>query len=131
MGSKQIGQVVHVTYEQDESGAWIAEVREQPSCHTHGRSIGQARARIREAMQLFDELDGAEVVDEIKLPAVVKRALKVAKAAREKAEAEAQRAASVTAQAVRALAESGVSVRDAADMLGVSHQRVHQILHSR
>ena len=126
MGAKRL---VHVTYEQDESGAWIAEVREQRECHTYGRSIAQAKERIREAMQLFDQLDGAEVVDEVVLPAPVKKAVKLAKAARERAAGEAAKANDATTRAVKALAKKGVSVRDAADMLNLSHQRVHQILH--
>lgn len=130
MGTKRKLNVT-VDIEQDESGAWIAEVRELSSCHTHGRSITQAKERITEAMQLFDELDEADVTYNVKLPAAAKKAVQAAVAIRTKAEKVQAEALKATAAAAEALTRSGVSVRDAAMMLGVSHQRVHQILHER
>src|SRR5687767_2512437 len=42
-----------VTYERDPAGWWVAAVREVPGCHTQGRTLAQARRRIREALGLF------------------------------------------------------------------------------
>lgn len=127
-----IGQIT-VDIRQDETGAWIAQVRELPSCHTYGRSIAQAKERIREAMQLFEEELGRdpEVSFAVKLPRGVKAALRAAQVARERAEREASRASDATAAAVRELTATGVSMRDAADLIGVSSARVHQIVHGR
>ena len=36
-----------VVYERDESGSWIAEVPSVPGCHSYGRTIEQARGRVR------------------------------------------------------------------------------------
>ena len=59
----------HVAYERDESGWWVATVREIRGCHTQGRTVGETRRRIREAMQLFvDSLRGVKIVEDIKLP---------------------------------------------------------------
>ncbi len=44
-----------VVYELDESGQWIATVPRVKGCHTYGRSLSEARARIREALGLFVE----------------------------------------------------------------------------
>ena len=45
--------VYHVAYERDESGRWVASVRGVRGCHTQGRTVDEARRRIREAMELF------------------------------------------------------------------------------
>jgi predicted RNase H-like HicB family nuclease len=51
-----------VKIERDESGAWIARVPEVPGCHTYGRSLRQAKHRIREALSLWvDDADRAEL----------------------------------------------------------------------
>jgi predicted RNase H-like HicB family nuclease len=58
----------HVGYERDESGWWVATVREIRGCYTQGRTVGEARRRIREAMRLFiDSLRGVKIVEDIKL----------------------------------------------------------------
>ena len=50
-----------VRYERDEGGWWVATVPRIRGCHTQGRTLDQARRRIREAMALF--IDNAERVD--------------------------------------------------------------------
>jgi len=42
-----------VAYERDESGWWVATVRGVRGCHTQGRTVDEARRRIREALELF------------------------------------------------------------------------------
>ncbi len=42
-----------VVYERDEDGWWLAYVPAIPGCHTQGRTIDQARRRIREALSLW------------------------------------------------------------------------------
>ncbi len=59
----------HVAYDRDESGFWVASVRELPGCHTQARTLDQAIRRIREAMELFiDNAPAATIVDEMKSP---------------------------------------------------------------
>ena len=63
-----------VVYELDESGRWIATVRSIKGCHTYGRSIRQARDRIREALALLVRgAARARLVDDVRLPAEVRR----------------------------------------------------------
>jgi transposase-like protein len=50
--------------------------------------------------------------------------------ARDDAERAGSKAQEATIEAARRLAEMGVSRRDAADLLGISHQRVQQLLAS-
>jgi predicted RNase H-like HicB family nuclease len=63
----------HVAYDRDESGWWVASVREVRGCHTQGRTVDEARRRIRKAMELFvDDARSAKLVDNVKLPAPLK-----------------------------------------------------------
>jgi predicted RNase H-like HicB family nuclease len=65
-----------VTYERDESGWWVATVRGVRGCHTQGRTVDEARRRIREALGLFaDDARRVSVVDEVKLPTAAARAI--------------------------------------------------------
>lgn len=124
-----------VRYDRDrESGWWVAQVREVPSAITQGRTIAEARRRIREALALaLDDdaaVENARLVDEVRLPADARRALARARADRKKMEVEARRAQATTAAAVRTLIKSfGLSVRDTGELLGISHQRVQQLVH--
>ena len=57
----------HVAYERDDSGWWVALIREVRGCHSQGRTIDEARRRVREALGLFIEDDAvsAEFVDDL------------------------------------------------------------------
>jgi predicted RNase H-like HicB family nuclease len=124
----------HVAYERDESGWWVASVRELRGCHTQGRTVDEARRRIREAMGLFvTNPRAAKIVDDIKLPASAKKAISAYAKLRKKADDENRRAAAAARRAVRVLrgGRLKMSARDAAEFLGLSHQRIHQLAHER
>jgi predicted RNase H-like HicB family nuclease len=116
-----------VVYELDESGHWIATVPRVRGCHTYGRSLSEARARIREALGLFvADAARARLHDEVRLPADMRRLVVRFRTARERAERERRQADA----AARRLAQR-LSRRDAAELLDISHQRVHQIAAQR
>ncbi len=120
-----------VTYERDEGGWWIAELRGVPGVNSDGRTVADARRRVREALSLAigdEAAERAELVDDVRLPANVKRAVRRAVATRARAEKLQAAAQSATRALVKDLTRRyGLSVRDAADLLGVSHQRVQQL----
>lgn len=134
MKAKDLRRVLayHVTYQREESGWWVASVREVHGCHTQGRTVDEARRRIREAMDLFvDGARSAKLIDDVKLPATAAKAIRLYTTLRKRADREDRRAALAARRAVRPL-RSGklkMSARDAARLLGVSHQRVHQLVH--
>jgi predicted RNase H-like HicB family nuclease len=59
--------ICHVAYERDDSGWWVASIREVRGCHSQGRTIDEARRRVREALGLFieDDAESAEFVDDL------------------------------------------------------------------
>jgi predicted RNase H-like HicB family nuclease len=119
-----------VTYQRDESNWWVARIKSIPGCHTQGRTIDQARRRIREALGLFiDDSDAVELKDDVILPKTAKRLLEQVKENRKRAEKESTQLQQSTAEAARMLTqEIGISMRDTGELLGLSHQRIHQIL---
>jgi predicted RNase H-like HicB family nuclease len=124
-----------VTYERDEGGWWIAELRGVPGVNSDGRTVADARRRVREALSLVvgeAAAERANLVDDVKLPADVKRAVRRAVATRTRADKLQAAAQDATRALVKELTRRyGLSVRDAADLLGVSHQRVQQIKAAR
>src|SRR3990167_8666991 len=122
----------HGTYARDESGWWVASIREVRGCHTQGRTVDEARRRIREALALFvDDAASAKLIDNVKLPATAVKAIRAYATLRKRADQEDRRAALAARRAVRLLrgGKLKMSARDAARLLGVSHQRVHQLAH--
>jgi len=120
-----------VTYERDEGGWWIAELHGVLGVNSDGRTVADARRRVREALSLAigdDAAERAELVDDVKLPATLKRAVRRAVATRTKADKLQAAAQEATRTLVKELTRRyGLSVRDAAELLGVSHQRVQQL----
>jgi predicted RNase H-like HicB family nuclease len=123
----------HATCELDQSGVWLAEVEEIPEVHTYGRTLGKARQYLTDALALWLNESVETLKERIEYrPAALDPALlnKVheALAAREIAEGAVSTASDLMTAAAQALtADAKLSMRDAAELLGISHQRVQQL----
>jgi len=119
-----------VVIERDESGAWIARVPSVRGCHSYGRTLDGARRRLREALGLWvDDADTAELVEQIRLPAHMRTVISRSREARRHAKRERERAQRAMKAAAEALVDdAGLGLRDAGELLEISHQRVQQLV---
>jgi predicted RNase H-like HicB family nuclease len=117
----------------DGGAAWIVELAEEPRCHTFGRTLRAARRNIREAAAAWYEVDPSqvEVHDDVRLPPPASRALDRSRTLRDREHKAHEQARAATAAAVAALRDVGLSERDTGTLLGLSHQRVHQLAADR
>ncbi|MFN8037190.1 MAG: type II toxin-antitoxin system HicB family antitoxin [Acidimicrobiia bacterium] len=119
-------------YERDpESDAWLVSIKGIDGCHTYGRSLRQAEDRIREALALWLDRDPDGLTITPQWPPELASVASEATQARSAASDAARRATTTMAKAAQRLDHMGLSRRDAADILGISHQRVQQLLVSR
>lgn len=116
--------------ERGKDGRWTVELEEEPRVHTWGKTVNQALTRMHEAAALWFNTD-EDQIDLIVRPVLSKttgRTVEAARAARDQARDADRRAIEQTRKAAAALTSRGISMRDAAAILGISHQRVHQLL---
>ena len=116
-------------YERDpESYAWLVHIKGVAGCQTYGRSLRQAEDRIREALALWLDRGADDLTITPEWPSDLASVASEATHARSTAAEAAERATSSMIKAAKHLDRMGLSRRDAADILGVSHQRVQQLL---
>jgi predicted RNase H-like HicB family nuclease len=121
-----------VVYQRDETGWWVAQVKEVPAAITQGRTVAEARRRIREALAAALDSDSAarraSLVDDVRLPRDASRALDALALSRARLERERHLVAKALDEATHQLIDRfGLSVRDAGELLGFSHQRIQQL----
>lgn len=114
-------------YQRQEDLLWRAFVEESPDIHAAGRSLTAVQEQLRSAIVEKGHRD-SEIVDLIELPESSRSAVAEATRTRADAAALAERAAELTRDAARALVADGLSLRDIAAVLGLSHTRVQQLL---
>jgi predicted RNase H-like HicB family nuclease len=118
-----------VLYEIDESGWWVASVPSVQGCQTQGRSIDEAKARIREALSLFlDDADKVQLKDKVQLPAGARQLIRIRDRKQRELETHSRQAQQATKTAIDKLQKSfHLGVRDIGRLLNLSYQRVQQI----
>lgn len=118
-----------VIYKLDKGGQWTAWVRGMRRCKGRGKTLRQARKRLRACLGRFDEEPHrADLVEDVKLPGSARALVVRHWAARRRARREEARAQAAARQAVQALLGLRLSVRDAADLLGVTYPKAQQML---
>ena len=123
-----------VVFEKDDNNRWFVRCPDLPGAHSHGRTLASARANIREAIALVLDLDDDsdfDLSEVVRLPdpnlqRLVDRARELRDSA---AEAEEEsRLATIEAVVESTGSSASLSLRDLADLLGLSHQRVQQLM---
>lgn len=120
-----------VVLEPVEDGYWMASVPAVQGCRTQGKSVAQARRRIRDALSLFvDDAEKAELDFDMELPKALRKEVQAYhdKMDAAKRAQDAANDAGITI-ARRVSGQYHMTVRETAAVLGVSHQLVHQRLH--
>ena len=121
-----------VIYKLDEAGEWTARVRGLRRCQGRGRTLRQARKRLRAALGRFDdEPHRADLLEDVKLPPPARALLVRHWAARRRARSEEARAQAAARQAAQALLGLRLSARDAADLLGLPYPKAQQMLRAK
>lgn len=116
-------------YERDrDDDAWNVHIKGLDGCQTYGRSLRQAQARIREALAVWLDREPDTLAIRHELPPPVASIADSVATARRQAQDAGSKAQRATVEAVRRLTDLGLSRRDAAELLGLSHQRVQQVL---
>ena len=113
---------------------WALDVEGVPGAHTQVRRIDQAEEMAREAIAGVLDVAPASfsIVVAPEVPAAVRTMVDEATKARFDAAQAQDAAAQLTRDAAWRLVQEGLTVRDAGALLGVSHQRIAQLVrHSR
>lgn len=112
------------------SNWWVIEVPSVPGVITQARRIDQVEEMARDALGLFLDVDpaGLEVQVDLELPEAWARVVDDARQARVASEKADRAAADAVRRAARELTSAGLSMRDVGSIMGVSHQRVAQLV---
>jgi predicted RNase H-like HicB family nuclease len=118
-------------YEHDaQEDVWLVHIKGIEGVQTYGRTIRQATERIREALAAWLDREPDTLVITPQMPRDIALVATKVSQARYDAERAGSNAQAATLKAVKQLTDKGLSRRDAADLLGISHQRVQQLLAS-
>jgi len=130
----KLGKYAAVVERDPESGWWLGTIEPTHSdlrgMTTQAKTLPTLRRRVREMLGL-EAADADEAEIEFRYSG---KAIRFALSAREKAKKAAQvhrSAQEAQRAAARALVKAGIGVRDASELLGVSHQRVQQLAHTQ
>ncbi len=118
-------------YQRDERGMWTVELLEDPGVHSYGKRLAIARAAIRLAAARWAEVDPGdlELADRVILPPTATTAIAAARVGRQQAEIARHEAVDLTRSAAHTLVNDlNLTVRDAADLLGVSPSLISHLL---
>jgi hypothetical protein len=112
------------------AGWWAIRVVERPGIFTQARRLDLVESTVRDAIALFDDrpLDSFEVELRAVPPGGTEGVVTQAREARAEADAAQDAAGLAVRAAVVALTRQGVSMRDIGALLGLSHQRIGQLI---
>ncbi len=121
--------------QRDETGVWIARVPDLAGVHSNAKRLDQVALRLAEAISLALETDvtADEIVlvidyQHLGLATADSSAVQAAAVARAAMHEAQRRAEEASLAAVHTLASHGFTLRDIGTLVGLSHQRIHQLV---
>ena len=120
-----------VTRDEEDPRVWLAEWAEDDRVHTFARSLAELEDLARDALALWLHTDADAVLIELDVALPDSVSHELTRFRRQRDELEAQQASVLDRQrslAVRLVEDHGMTYRDAARVLGISHQRVAQLV---
>ena len=122
--------VYRAVVRRDEDGYWFADFPDIPGCHTQAKTREHLRVRMRDALDLFvPDADTATITEDLRLPGHhLTKLVRKSGELRSRAQDLDRQSRAATSEAANALISSGFSLRAAAEVLGISYQRVHQVI---
>lgn len=109
---------------------WLARVRGMDDCRGYGRNLPRAADDIRAGLARRLGIDPSNIRLEVRISDTITAAAKRALRARREAERATERANSELVAAAKKLTGLGLSRRDVGEVLGLSHQRIQQLVDS-
>lgn len=113
-----------------DDGWWALSCPQVRGAHSQVRRLDRAVEMARDAIGGVLDIDPSEVVVElqVRLPPGLKSPVRSIERSAASARAAAAKAAQAQVDAARSLVDQGLTFRDAAVILGISHQRVGQLV---
>ena len=110
-----------VVYRRNAAGDWVASVPGRRRLRGQGRTLRQARQRLRTALaRMVEDPFEIDFVEDVRLPPPARALLVVHWKARRRLERETERADLASAKALSALLALRLNIKDVGDLLGLS-----------
>ena len=109
-----------VLYRRNAAGRWVATAPGRRRCRGEGRTLRQARQRLRAALaKVVDDPFEVDFVEDVRLPPPARARLVQHWKARRKLERETERAEAASSAALTALLALKLNLKDVGDLLGL------------
>jgi hypothetical protein len=117
-----------VVYRRSPKGEWVASVEGVRRCRGRGRTLRQARQRLRLALaRVMEDAYRIDFVEDVRLPPPARKLIVQHWAARRRLEKEQARADQAAQAALAALTAVAVSPKDAGDLLGLPPLKLQKL----
>ncbi|PDQ34983.1 MAG: hypothetical protein B5766_08310 [Candidatus Lumbricidophila eiseniae] len=110
---------------------WAIDIPEIQGGHTQARSLTEVDVMARDCICILKDIpaDSFDIDVSVKLPTTAQEHLTAARSLSAQAVAVQAKAAAESRAAARELKAAGLTLREIGIVLGVSHQRAHQLVH--
>ena len=117
-----------VVYRRNAAGRWVATVPGRRRCRGEGRTLRQARQRLRAALaKVVDDPFEVDFAEDVRLPPPARARLVQHWKARRRLERESERAELASTAALAALLALKLNLKDVGDRLGLPPQKLARL----